>query len=89
MYYLNIISNNVPITQGVPQESILGHLLFSLYVKKLNAVVQKKKVVQYADDTTVCIKGKTIEELEIVSLIKFNSCILYFSELNKSTNKSK
>lgn len=47
------------IRRGVPQRSILGPLLFTLYVNDLPQVVQGK-VKQYADDTAMyCTSDKS------------------------------
>lgn len=85
----NVLSTKRQISQGVPQGSILGPLLFLIYVNKLPSVKQHGELVLYADDTTLCFKEKTLEQLEIVSFIELNSCIQYFSEINLATNHSK
>jgi len=85
----NSRSTKLPMNQGVPQGSILGPILFLVYVNDLDTSIQNGEVVQYADDTTLFCKAKTKEELEIQSFIEVNSCIQYFTEINLPTNNSK
>ena len=51
------------VTCGVPQGSILGPLLFSIYVNDLPSVVACK-VLLYADDTAMIVSGMNIHEIE-------------------------
>ena len=46
-------SNYCPITSGVPRGSILGPLLFVLFIKDLPKVLTKCHILMYADDTVI------------------------------------
>ena len=49
----NFQSNTETITTGVPQGSILGLLLFIIYINDLTTVSKKCTPIMYADDTTL------------------------------------
>lgn len=56
-------STSASITCGVPQGSILGPLLFLIYVNDMSAVVENKLLL-YADDSGILVSGKTISHVE-------------------------
>ena len=53
VHYQNGLSDPNPIVSGVPQGSILGPLLFVLFVNVLPSVVSQCNVMMYADDTVM------------------------------------
>lgn len=49
---------------GVPQGSILGPLIYLLYVNSMPSIIKNSKVYMYADDTVLAVSGKNIELAE-------------------------
>ena len=68
-------SSYLDIFQGVPQESILGLLLFNLFLCDLFLFVEEADIMSYADDNTpyVCSENidVTLEKLEEVGKVLF------------------
>ena len=57
------MSNELPVTHGVPQGSILGPLLFDIYINDLPSILECCCASLYADDTVIYCYGSSSQEL--------------------------
>ena len=64
VFYNGVSSDVKNVTCGVPQGSVLGPLLFLIYINDLPNISEKLNFFLFADDTNIYYESKDLAELE-------------------------
>jgi hypothetical protein len=84
-----ILSTPKPISNGVPQGSVLGPLLFLVYINNITDFVPLSNVYLFADDTTLFVKGSDCAALETESNEKIKDLASFFTSNKLKLNSQK
>ena len=87
--FKSVTSSNLPIVCGVPQGSILGPLLFLLYVNDVVHSVKNARPVLFADDTNLIIEHTNFDELIPIVNNELKSITQWFIRIKLSLNTEK
>jgi hypothetical protein len=87
----DVNSHYCKITMGLPQGSILGPLMYTIFVNDMFNVNGSVKCVLYADDTVIIVSAKTTEDLFILASYYFSLFSRWFTvnKLCLNSNKTK
>lgn len=85
------ISNAESIQYGVPQGTVLGPLLFSLYINDLLNLNSEGKIISFADDTVVLYKSHSWDSLRSLVQRDLTNIFQWFQNntLTLNSNKTK
>ena len=85
----NVASSLLPITCGVPQGSILGPLLFILYINDIINCTDTLELILFADDTNMFYSNRDFYELERIINIELLKLSVWFRANKLSLNAVK
>jgi hypothetical protein len=84
----NCISDQLSVGCGVPQGSVLGPILFNLYINDLHLAV-RGEVYQFAEDTAIFNHSKVIKEIEHVIDEDMNNLYIWLNSNKLKLNIKK
>lgn len=84
------VSGSKSVQYGVPQGTVLGPVLFTIYINDLFNIDSQSNIISFADDTAVFYQGNSWEELrrviegDFTNIVKWFNCRLLSINLKKT-----
>lgn len=82
-------SNLLPISSGVPQGSILGPVLFLIYINDMEGSLPHTHTIFYADDTTILLSAEGLDSVMAESNELISRAQEWFTANELALNKNK
>ena len=77
------------IQKGVPQGSVLGPLIFNIFINDIFYIIKNCSLYNYADDNSLCYSNKDLETVRCVLQEETLNIIDWFEANNVTANPSK
>ena len=85
----NIFSSFQTLLSGIPQGSILGPILFNIFLNDLLTVLKKLQLYNFADDNAISAVSKSTDDLLITLKNESELAVKWFTENNMIVNPYK